>query len=134
MQRYQKTGATMNSRKRLFALLAWILAAAAAEAQPGDLAAFSMKIMDAFEIMGRGTVLTGRVDAGSLAPGDAVCVPLVSGQTVARQVEGIEGFSKMLERAEVRQNVGILVTGVNSKDVKKGGNLLSGCEIEIVDE
>jgi elongation factor Tu len=93
-----------------------------------------MKIMDAFKITGRGTVMTGRVDTGSIAPGDAVCVPLTSGETVAREVDGIERFRKMLERAEAGQFVGILVTGVDSKDVKKGESLHADCEIEIVDE
>jgi len=60
----------MNKKYTLFAVLAWTLATVSVGAQAGDTDAFSMKIMDAFRITGRGTVMTGRVDAGSLVTGD----------------------------------------------------------------
>jgi len=88
---------------------------------------FSMKIMDAFAITGRGTVLTGQVASGSLEVGDTVCVPLQDGQTAAHTVDGIEMFRKLLERAEKGQMVGILVQ-VDNKLVEKGALLHNNCE------
>jgi len=88
---------------------------------------FSMKIMDAFAITGRGTVLTGQVASGSLAVGDTVCVPLQDGEIAARSVAGIEMFRKLLDRAEKGQMVGILVQ-VDNKLVEKGALLHSDCE------
>jgi elongation factor Tu len=87
---------------------------------------FSMKIMDVFTITGRGTVLTGQVASGSLTVGEQVCVPLQDGETAARNVDGIEMFRKMLERAEKGQMVGILVQ-VDKKQVEKGALLHTDC-------
>ncbi len=93
-----------------------------------DADAFTMQIMDAFAISGRGTVMTGRVETGAIESGDTVCVPTTSGETLSRKVEGIEQFRKIMDRAEAGQMVGILVTAVNSKEVEKGAELNSDCE------
>jgi elongation factor Tu len=95
---------------------------------------FSMKIMDAFSITGRGTVVTGRVSTGSLVSGDTVCVPLISGETVARKVDGIELFQKVLERAEAGKMAGILVQDVDSKAVKRQGDLTTKCKLEVIED
>jgi len=94
---------------------------------------FSMKIMDAFSITGRGTVLTGQVASGSLAVGDPICVPLQNGETAARYVDGIEMFRRVFERAEKGQMVGILVQ-VDNKLVEIGALLHSNCKPEISSE
>ena len=93
-----------------------------------DADAFTMQIMDAFAISGRGTVMTGRVESGAIESGDTVCVPMASGETLSRKVEGIEQFRKIMDRAEAGQMVGILVTAVNAKDVEKGAELNADCE------
>ena len=93
-----------------------------------DSDAFTMPIMDAFAISGRGTVMTGRVETGAIESGDTVCVPTTSGETLSRKVEGIEQFRKIMDRAEAGQMVGVLVTSVNPKEVEKGAELHSDCE------
>ena len=90
---------------------------------------FSMKIMDVFAITGRGTVLTGQIATGSIVVGDPVCIPLTSGETAARKVDGIEMFRKILESAEKGQMVGLLVE-VDKKLVVKGAVMHSDCELE----
>jgi translation elongation factor EF-Tu-like GTPase len=124
----------MKKKISLFAVLAWTLVTTSAGAETSDPGAFSMKIMDAFAITGRGTVMTGRIDTGSIQTGDTVCVPLASGETVASEVSGIELFRKMLDNAEAGQNVGILVTGINRKAIKKGAILHANCELDATDE
>ena len=109
------------------ALCSAVVASIAAPAH-ADSDAFTMPIMDAFAISGRGTVMTGRVESGSIESGDTVCVPTTSGETLSRRVEGIEQFRKIMDRAEAGQIVGILVTAVNSKEVEKGAELNSDCE------
>lgn len=94
---------------------------------------FSMQIMDAFSITGRGTVLTGQVASGAVVVGDPVCVPLQNGGTAALNVDGIEMFRKVLERAEKGQMVGILVQ-VDKTLVEKGALLHSDCEPGIASE
>lgn len=94
---------------------------------------FSMQIMDAFSITGRGTVLTGQVASGAVVVGDPVCVPLQNGETAARKVDGIEMFRKVLDRAEKGQMVGILVQ-VDKKQVEKGAMLHGDCEPAIASE
>ncbi len=102
-------------------------------AQEGQAEAFSMKIMDAFTVTERGTVLTGQVATGSLVAGDTVCVPLNSGETVGRKVDAIELFRKVLERAEAGKMVGILVQNIDSKAVKLQDDLHTDCELEAVE-
>ena len=109
--------------------LSLTLAVSAAASAPvlSDPDEFIMPIMDAFAITGRGAVMTGRVESGSVETGDTVCVPLVTGEVLSRKVEGIELFRKELERAEAGQTVGILVSGVDIKQVKKGEQLTTNC-------
>ena len=118
---------TLRPRFRTAGMLALLLFNLSFSAQAGADDGFSMKIMDAFAITGRGTVLTGQVATGSLEVGDTVCVPLQDGETAAQTVDGIEMFRKLLERAEKGQMVGILVQ-VDNKLVEKGALLHSDCE------
>ena len=89
---------------------------------------FSMPIMDAFRITGRGTVLTGKVASGTLTVGDTVCVPIKSGEVHTRTVDGIESFRKLLDKAEAGKNVGVLVTEVDAKEVKLKAMLNGDCK------
>lgn len=121
------TLANLKSCSRVTGVLILLLFNLPFGAQAGVNDDFSMKIMDAFAITGRGTVLTGQVASGSLEVGDTVCVPMQNGETAAQTVDGIEMFRKLLERAEKGQMVGILVQ-VDNKLVEKGAMLHSDCE------
>jgi translation elongation factor EF-Tu-like GTPase len=118
---------------RIAGMLTLLLMPLSLSANAGADDGFSMKIMDAFSITGRGTVLTGQVASGSLAVGDTVCVPLQDDEIAARTVDGIEMFRKLLDRAEKGQIVGILVQ-VDNKLVTKGALLHSNCEAVDVSE
>jgi len=80
---------------------------------------FLMAIEGIFMAIGRGTVLTGKIEAGFLKIGDPLEVigPRESIPTVCL---GLETFRKSLETAEVGDNVGILVKAVKKNDVQRG--------------
>jgi elongation factor Tu len=80
---------------------------------------FLMPIENVLTISGRGTVVTGAVERGSLRVGDAVeVVGLVP--TVASVATGLETFGKSLERAEAGDNAAVLLRGVRRDDVRRG--------------
>jgi len=118
--------------------LTWVLVgllsapalAVAADTKEG---AFSMIIMDVISFTGPGTMLTGQVKSGSLVVGDTICIPLKNGKTAARTVDSVNRGSKLLERAEKGQIVGVNVL-IDEKLVKKGALLHSNCELEDVSE
>ncbi|MBN1876966.1 MAG: hypothetical protein JXA33_22280 [Anaerolineae bacterium] len=87
--------------------------------------AFRMTVEDVFTIKGRGTVVTGRVESGTIAVGDAIEIHSVDGimQTV---VEGVEMFHKTVSRANVGDNVGILLRNVDKDGVHRGDILKGG--------
>jgi elongation factor Tu len=78
-----------------------------------------MPIEDVFQIQGRGTVVTGRIERGQLKVNDAV--ELVGlGMDKKSVVTGVEMFKKLLDKGEAGDNVGILLRGVEKKDVIRG--------------
>jgi elongation factor Tu len=80
---------------------------------------FLMAIESILSITGRGTVTTGSVERGSLSIGDNV--EIVGGEeTVSSTVTGIEMFKKTMESCIAGDNVGVLLRGVQKKDVKRG--------------
>lgn len=80
---------------------------------------FLLAIEDVFSITGRGTVATGRVERGKLKIGDSV--ELVGlGETRNTTVTGIEMFQKILDEALAGDNVGVLLRGVQKKDIARG--------------
>jgi elongation factor Tu len=82
-------------------------------------APFLMSIEGVFMATGRGTVLTGKVETGTIKIGDTL--DLVGGRnTINTLCMGLEMFHKSLEFAEVGDNVGILVRAVKREDVKRG--------------
>ena len=82
-------------------------------------APFLMSIEGVFMATGRGTVLTGKVETGTIKIGDNL--DLVGGRnTINTLCMGLEMFHKSLEFAEVGDNVGILVRAVKREDVKRG--------------
>ncbi len=80
---------------------------------------FLMPIEDVFTISGRGTVVTGRVERGTVKVGDKVEIVGIK-DTIESTVTGTEMFHKTLEYAEAGDNVGCLLRGIAKKDVERG--------------
>ena len=77
---------------------------------------FRLTVDDVFFIRGRGTVVTGEVEVGSVRVGEEVWVadrPQV-------RVDGIEAFRKRLDEAQAGQIVGLLLTSLSKDDVNRG--------------
>jgi elongation factor Tu len=80
---------------------------------------FLMSIEDVFSITGRGTVVTGRVEQGTLRLGTEVEIVGLR-DTQKTTVTGIEMFRKLLDEAEAGDNVGLLLRGIGKTDVERG--------------
>jgi elongation factor Tu len=80
---------------------------------------FLMPIENVLTISGRGTVVTGAVERGSLKLGDAVEV-VGLGPTVTSTAIGLETFGKSLESAEAGDNAAVLLRGVKRDEVRRG--------------
>ncbi|HRX91914.1 MAG TPA: EF-Tu/IF-2/RF-3 family GTPase, partial [Candidatus Izemoplasmatales bacterium] len=80
---------------------------------------FLMPIEDVFTITGRGTVVTGRVDRGTIKVGDPVEIIGIK-PTKASVVTGVEMFRKQLDYAQAGDNVGLLLRGVDRDEVQRG--------------
>ena len=80
---------------------------------------FLMPIEDIFTISGRGTVVTGRIERGVLNLNDEVEIVGIR-PTAKSTVTGIEMFQKTLDSGMAGDNVGILLRGVEKKDVERG--------------
>jgi elongation factor Tu len=80
---------------------------------------FLMPIEDVFTIQGRGTVVTGRVERGVLKVNEEVEIVGIK-PTKTTVVTGIEMFRKTLDEARAGDNTGILLRGIEKKDVERG--------------
>ena len=80
---------------------------------------FLMSVEDVFSITGRGTVATGRVERGKVKMGDEVEL-IGLGQHKKTVVTGIEMFQKELEEGLAGDNLGMLLRGVDKKDIERG--------------
>jgi elongation factor Tu len=80
---------------------------------------FLMPVEDVFSITGRGTVGTGRVDRGVVKTGDTMEIVGIR-ETRSTVVTGVEMFRKLLDRGEAGDNVGLLLRGVDKKDLERG--------------
>ena len=80
---------------------------------------FLMPVEDVFTITGRGTVATGRVERGQIKPGDPVEIVGIrpSRMTVATS---LEAFHKTLDFCQAGDNAGILLRGIDRKDIERG--------------
>jgi elongation factor Tu len=78
-----------------------------------------MAVEDVFNIAGRGTVVTGRVERGVLNKNEEVEIVGIK-PTVKTTVTDIEMFRKLLDNAEAGDNVGLLLRGVKKEDVERG--------------
>ena len=81
---------------------------------------FLMPIEDIFSITGRGTVVTGRIERGTIHVNDPVELVGFTEKPRATVCTGVEMFRKLLPQGEAGDNVGLLLRGVDKKDVKRG--------------
>jgi len=80
---------------------------------------FLMPVEDVFTITGRGTVATGRVERGQVKIGDVVEI-VGLGANKSTTVTGVEMFRKSLDSAMAGDNAGLLLRGVERKDIERG--------------
>ncbi len=80
---------------------------------------FLMPVEDVFSITGRGTVATGRIETGIVKVGDEVQI-MGLGANLKSTVTGVEMFRKILDEGEAGDNVGLLLRGIDKKDIKRG--------------
>jgi elongation factor Tu len=81
---------------------------------------FLMPIEDVFSIKGRGTVVTGRVDRGSLKKSEEIEIIGLREQSTKTVVTGIEMFHKELDSADAGDNAGVLLRGIDREDIERG--------------
>ena len=82
---------------------------------------FLMPVEDVFSITGRGTVATGRIETGVIHTSDEVeIVGLTNDKPMKSVVTGVEMFRKILDQGEAGDNVGLLLRGIDKKDIKRG--------------
>jgi elongation factor Tu len=80
---------------------------------------FLMSIEDVFSITGRGTVVTGRVERGTVKVSDEVEI-VGFGETRKTVVTGVEMFRKLLDQAQAGDNIGCLLRGIGKDEVERG--------------
>ena len=80
---------------------------------------FLMPVEDVFSITGRGTVGTGRVERGQVRIGDEVEIVGVR-ETRKTVVTGVEMFRKILDEGQAGDNIGVLLRGVDKRDLERG--------------
>lgn len=87
----------------------------------GNSADFKIIIEDVFTITGRGTVIVGKIQCGTISVGDSVRVLDESGnEKQITTITGIEMFRKLLNTATVGDNAGLLLADVKSNEISSG--------------
>ncbi|MFO7321061.1 MAG: elongation factor Tu [Chloroflexota bacterium] len=81
---------------------------------------FLMPVEDVFSIKGRGTVVTGRVERGTLKKGEEVAIIGLRDEILKTTVTGIEMFHRELDQAQAGDNAGILLRGITREEVERG--------------
>ncbi len=81
---------------------------------------FLMPIEDIFSITGRGTVVTGRIETGTIHVNDPAEIVGFNDKPRTTVVTGVEMFRKLLDQGEAGDNVGLLLRGIDKKEVKRG--------------
>jgi elongation factor Tu len=79
-----------------------------------------MSVEDVFSIKGRGTVVTGRVDRGTLKPMSEVDVVGLKDEIRKLTVTSMEMFHKTLDKVEAGDNAGLLLRGVKRDEIERG--------------
>ena len=85
-----------------------------------DTVPFALTIEDVFTITGRGTVVTGRVAAGTVTKGMTVTLTRAGRTLATPQVTGVEMFRKVTDTASTGDAVGLLLAGVTKDEVARG--------------
>jgi len=81
---------------------------------------FLMSVEDVFSIKGRGTVVTGRVDRGTIKVGEEVEIVGLRDEVIKRIVTGVEMFHKILDFGQAGDNIGCLLRGIDRDEVERG--------------
>jgi elongation factor Tu len=81
---------------------------------------FLMPVEDVFSITGRGTVATGRIETGVVKVGEEIHVIGLGEEPRKTVCTGVEMFRKILDTGEAGDNVGLLLRGIDKKDIKRG--------------
>ena len=81
---------------------------------------FLMPVEDVFTMTGRGTVATGRVERGTVKVGEEIEIVGIRPERMKSVVTGVEMFRKTLDQAEAGDNIGLLLRGVERKDIERG--------------
>ena len=81
---------------------------------------FLMPVEDVFSITGRGTVATGRIETGVVTTGEEMEIVGLGFEKKKTVVTGVEMFRKILDRGEAGDNVGLLLRGIDKKEIKRG--------------
>ena len=81
---------------------------------------FLMPVEDVFSITGRGTVATGRIETGVVNTGDNMEIVGLGAEKMTTVITGVEMFRKILDRGEAGDNVGLLLRGIDKKEIKRG--------------
>ena len=81
---------------------------------------FLMSVEDVFSITGRGTVATGRIERGIIKVGEAVEIVGLMESPLSSTVTGVEMFKKLLDEGQAGDNAGLLLRGIEKKDIRRG--------------
>ena len=81
---------------------------------------FLMSVEDVFSITGRGTVATGRIERGIVKVGEAVEIVGLMDSPLSSTVTGVEMFKKLLDQGQAGDNAGLLLRGIEKKDIRRG--------------
>ncbi|KAF0242757.1 MAG: elongation factor, partial [Chitinophagaceae bacterium] len=81
---------------------------------------FLMSVEDVFSITGRGTVATGRIERGIIKVGEAVEIVGLMEAPLASTCTGVEMFKKLLDEGQAGDNAGLLLRGIEKKDIRRG--------------
>ncbi len=81
---------------------------------------FLMSVEDVFSITGRGTVATGRIERGIIKVGEACEIVGLMDAPMSSTVTGVEMFKKLLDQGQAGDNAGLLLRGIEKKDIRRG--------------
>ena len=81
---------------------------------------FLMSVGDVFSITGRGTVATGRIERGKVKVGEGVEIVGLIPEPLNSVVTGVEMFKKLLDEGQAGDNAGLLLRGIEKKDIRRG--------------
>ena len=81
---------------------------------------FLMSVEDVFTITGRGTVATGRIERGIIKVGENVEIVGFNEDPLTSTCTGVEMFKKLLDQGQAGDNAGLLLRGIEKKDIRRG--------------